>query len=454
MPVPVVAVLSLLLSTSAAHAVGVLTVGKHAVLRAESGFVRVGRDPLLAALAEPCPGGVEPRLTLSSYPQSTLRVVTHLDVALPCAGWTPLRSGGWRYDGGAPGDGVERVDLRPDKLVVQLGGDGYQAPSGPVGYVQVWLTVGGQRLNARFHNFKKNQAALLATRKPSAAAAEGEAAFWAVLHRDDPSEARQQACLAALGKAVRRDRKDGRARFLLGMMRLYRFGQSVDGYVGVDPAAEADLARAVEEFDAATPMLWNAGTSVGDSRVPGFAAAARYGLGRVRGDAALEARGLDELEAAVDVNPFFNLFDLIPVAQAVGPADPQFALVMSRVTTYLADPANLSCVVTQPEICANDGMAPRNVEGALTLFGDLYVKAAGAAATPAERDQNVALARQWYGIASAFASSRPGYRFQAELDERVASIDARVAAYQSPDPGDDPAVIGAREEACTACHNR
>lgn len=448
---PLVAVL--LLVAGNAHAVTVLTAGKRAVLRTGGGVLRVVADPALAGLPEPCAGSTPPRLILSSYPQATLRVVTHVDVSLPCAGWTRTRDG-WRYEGKGRSAGVERVVLSPRRLGIRFGGAGWQRPTGPVGYAQAWLEIGDRRLHIRFHEFRTNGATLLVTRKPSRQAAAGEAAFWDVILGDDRSEARQQACLAALRKAVSRNRRDGRSHFLLAMMHLYRFGQQVTDYASASPEAEAELAAAVDAFAIATPLLWNAATGVGDSRVPGFAAAAKYGLGRVRGDAALEAEGLAELEAAVEANPFFNIFDLIPVAQAVPPADPQFALVMSRVTPYLEDPETVACVGTQVEICANRGLAPRNVEGALTLFGDLYVKASGVAGSPEERDALLARAQQWYAIAAAFAAATPGYRFQAALDERIAGIAARAAAYATPDPSDDPPVIGAGPEACSACHNR
>jgi hypothetical protein len=439
-PLLVLASLLALAAPAAAGNPGVLTVGKLAVLRAGGGFVRVAHDPLLAAVV-PCTAGVAPRLTLSSYPQATMRVVTHVDVDLPCTGWTQTR-GGWRYDGAAAGDGVRRVLLGRGKLVVEFGGDGYRPPTGPVGYVQIWLGVGGARLNARFHDFRRNTPTLLVTRKPSKAAAEGEASFWAVLHGDDDGDARQQAALASLTKAVRRDPRDGRSRFLRAMMHLYRFGQGVERYDDVPAALQAELAAAVDDFAAATPLLWNGATGVGDSRVPGFAAAAKWGLGRVRGDAALEAAGLADLQAAIDVNPFFNVFDMIPVAQAAGFDTPEFATVMARVVPYISDPATLQCVVTQPEICATAGLAPHNIAGSLMLFGDLFAKYG-----------DLTNATFFYTVASTNAG--PTYRFDDAMQARLPAATAaaaRSALWRDGDPTNDPTVIGARREACQACH--
>jgi len=446
MPRPRTALAALLLLAAPAVAPAanphVLTVGKQASLRATGGMVRVGADPLLAGIT-PCAGGVAPRLTLSSYPQATMRVVTHVDVELPCSGWKTVR-GGWRYDGAAAGDGVERVVLGPNKLVVTFGGDGYAAPAGPVGYVQIWVTQGADRYNARFHNFRRNEASLLVTRKPSKAAAEGEASFWAVLHGDDDTPAREEACLASLARAAKRDRQDGRSRFLMGMMHLYRFGQGVTSYDDATAEDEQELVAALAAFDDAVPLLWDPVTQVGDSRAPGFVGAARWGLGRVRNDPVLQAQGLAELETAVDVNPFFNIFDLIPVAQATAFDDPQFATVMARVTPYILDPATISCVTTQPEICALIGMAPHNIAGSLMLFGDLFAK-----------NGDPTQAAFFYTLAST--NGGPGYRFDDAVQARMLptpadAAAARAALWRDGDPTNDPFVIGAGDEACSACH--
>jgi hypothetical protein len=228
------------------------------------------------------------------------------------------------------------------------------------------------------------------------------------------------------------------------MLHLYRFGQATTSYTDVDAAAEADLVAANEWFAKALPLLWD-GTA-GDSRVPGFVAAAKFSLGIVRNDAALQAEGLADLEAAVAANAFFNVFDLIPVAQATAADDPRFAQVFGLMKSYLDDPDTLSCVVTQPEICADSGLAPRNVAGALMLFGDLYAKAGGL--DPAYLTQ----AETWYGIAKAGALALPGYRFLDAVEARVGHAAERAALHQDADPSNDPPLIGAGAEACAVCH--
>ncbi|HEV7733274.1 MAG TPA: hypothetical protein VGR62_13975 [Candidatus Binatia bacterium] len=447
MPVvrPLLAVLALFVAVSSADALTVLTAGKAASFKSGKGMVRIAKDPALVTPAPPvCP--VVSRLTLGSYPQTTNRVVVHVDAELPCANWQQTGDGFVYDDKAATAGGVRKIVLGDGTLLVKFDGDAFVPPVGPVGYVQLWLTVGDTRYHARFHNFRKNDAGLVVTRNVSKAAADGEAGFWAVLHGDVTGEAkvaREAQTLASLTKAAKRDKKDGRSRFLVGMLHLYRFGQMTVGYDDASPAAVTEITAADAAFTSTGSLLWDRATNRGDSRVPGFVAATTFGLGVVTNDAALRAQGLADLEYAVDVNAFFNIFDYIPVVQATSPGDPLFDTVLADITTYLDDPNTLSCIVSQPEICGNDGLAPHNAAAALVLFGDVFAKAG-----------NLERAQFWYGLASALSGGPVPWKFQSVLDARLADPAGRVALYQDGDPSNDPPIIGAGSEACATCHNR
>jgi hypothetical protein len=423
-----------------ADALTVLTNGKHAIFRSASGIVRLGRDRALATLVDPiCASGLPTTVQVGAYLQSTARLSTKPADTLPCERWRKVRGGYVYADNAGTAGGVRRIVYARDRLVVKLGGAGYTAPGGPVGYVELWLTIGSTRLLARFHNFRVNTATQLVTRKTSRAAAAGEAAFWDVLHGDDRSEARQQAAIRSLGRASRRSKRDGRSRFLLAMMHLYRFGVRIQGYTNVSEEAKAEIRAADDGFAAAVPLLWD-GTA-GDSRVPGFAAAAKFARGIVDDDEARAASGLSDLDEALRINTFFNVFDLIPVVQALPRTDPRFQPAVDAVVGYLRDPETLACLATQPEICSNDGLAPRNLSGATLLFGDVWAKAG-----------DTVRARTWYGI--AVASGDPSYRFNALAQARLADVDARVARYLDDDPSNDDQIVGIGEENCAVCHNK
>jgi hypothetical protein len=432
--------LLLLPQLAAADGITVLTVGKVAVFRNGRGTVRVGRDPQLADAPSPaCP--VASQVVLSAYPEPAQRVVTVTTHALDCTRWK-RKAGGFVYDDPAATGGVRTIRYGRKGLLIRF----EQAPAGPVGYLQAWLTIGSTRFNARFHNFARNQADFRVTRKPAAAAAAGERAFWAVLHRDwttpDQKADLEQLALDSFRRAAKRDRRDGWSRFLLAMTHLYRFGQATSRYDAVGDGARGEIEAAHAAFQDALPLVWNGRT--GDSRVPGFAAATTFGLGVVSNDPALQAQGMAELDAAFRLNPFFNVFDYIPVAQAVPSFDPRFQSVFDAVTSYLNDPGTLQCLGTQPEICSNDGYAPRNTAGSLALFGDLEAKGGNAAG-----------AQSWYNLALALGrAGSPAYPFLPALESRATSVAERIALFRDADPSNDPTVIGAGAEACAACHNR
>jgi hypothetical protein len=430
-------------SAAGAARLAVLTTGKQAAFRRASAFVRVGADSALAPLVDPaCAGGAKTKIQLGAYLQSTYRVRYAADpmeeATLDCTGWR--RSGsGWRYDDAAGATiGVKRIVYSKRKLTIVLGGKGYAFPGGPVGYVEATLTIGNTRYLVRFHNLRTNTASRIVAVKPSAAAAEGEAAFWAVLHGDDKTEARMQASLDALGRAVRRSRTDGRSQFLIAMLRLYRFGLMTTDLGNASDAAKRELAAADAAFASSVPLLWDG--QAGDSRVPGFAAATKFLRGWVEGTADVQAQGIADLNAAVAVNAFFNVFDVIPVIQALPNRDPRFQTAFQQFADYLGNPETLACVRNQPEICGNLGFAPRNLSGSLILFGDVYAKGG-------DLDQ----ALLWYNLA---ASVDDAYRFKALAVERVATAAERVARWADDDPTNDPAVVGLGPENCATCHNR
>jgi hypothetical protein len=440
MPRLVLALGLLVLAAADARALTVLTTGKKAAFKAHSAWVRVGKDRALATLVDPtCAGGLASSLQVAAFPQATSRVVGAPPAALACEHWRKGKTGFLYSDDGSTAPGIRRILYTNGQLRIRLGGTGYTPLPGPVGYAEVWLTIGTERLLGRFHNFTRNEATVVVSRKPSRAAADGEAAFWDVLHGDDHSETHQQEAIALLEKATKRTQRDGRSPFLLGMLHIYRFGLNTTDFAHPTDQAKAEIAAANDAFEHALPLLWD-GTH-GDSRVPGFAAAAKFAQGYVDGDDALTAEGLADLDVAIAANPFFNVFDLIPVIQAVPRSDPRFATAFAAFDTYLNNPETLACVGQQPEICNDQGLALHNLTGSLILFGDVYAKGG-------DLDQ----AKSWYNLANLLTS--PPYRFQAVVDDRVANADARVARYLDADPDNDDPIVGMGEENCAVCHNR
>jgi hypothetical protein len=427
-----------------AHAISVLTRQKVLALHGEGdpndwrGVLRVGRDTALAEAPSPeCPA--VSTFELGLFTVATNGVERNARVTLECARWRAVKRG-WVYDDPALPGGVRKIVYGSRGLVVKLAGPQVLPAPGPVGYALAWFEVGDTRFHLRFHEFRKNEAASIVSRTPSRRAADAEAAFWAHLWGDDPSEAHEEAARAALGEAVRRSKRDGRSRFLLGMLHLYRFGRLTTRIVDAGPEARAEIAAAVAALDEADALLWDRDTRLGDSRVPGFAAAARYALAVVDGDAGLLEQARNDLAYALEINAFFNVFDLMTVVQAEPPGSPAFLEAFNAMDAYLADPDTLLCALTQPEVCGNAGLAPTALQGTFVLFGDFYAKGGDADA-----------ARQWYQLGAGLESN---WRFSGMYANRLATVEARVAAYQDGDPANDPPIVGSGAEACASCHNR
>lgn len=406
--------------------------------QAARGVVRFSADPALADAPDPsCPATSSFELGL--FTVSANAVERGPKTVLDCTKWR-RRSRGWVYsDPAAPG-GVRAITYGPAGLVVKLVGPDALPAHGPLGYAFVWLEIGPRRYHGRFHQFRHNGATRIVSRTTPRLAADAERAFWAVLTGDDDSEDGQQATLAALTAAAAATPGDGRSRFLLGMLRLYRFGQMTQTIADASPAAVEELRAAVAAFGEADPILWHRDTRSGDSRMPGFSAAARYALAVATRDEALRTQALAEFDYALEINAFFNVFDLMTVLQAEPPSSAAFQSAFAEVDAYLADPTTFQCAVTQPEVCTGNGLGPGSLPGTFVLFGDVYAKAG-----------RLADAQRWYGLGMA---TEGGWVFEGLATARAEGAEARVAAYQDRDPGNDPPIIGAGAEACRSCHYR
>ena len=431
--------LALSATPAAAQDLRLLTAGKVASFRDAPGTardratLRFRGDRELATLEDPrCP--TASTLQLAWYPATETGVVYAPEIALPCANWRALGDGYVYRDRAASAGGVVRVAYTHEALRVRLRGPNYHPLRGPVAYLEMWLQIGEEkRFLARFHELRRNEADRVVTRRPSAPGADGEAAFWDTLWGDAP---RSAEALALLEEAVALDVNDGRSQFLLGMLHLYLYGRNV-----TDPSAISELAKGHaragrEALDAAAALLWDG--EKGDSRVPGFAAAAAYQDSFAHGDAAGVARALERLDAVIEINPVFNAFDYFVVPATVAGDDPLYARAVELVDEALS--TQVACVVDQPELCGNAGVAPQNTAGALILFGDIYAKAG--------LGQD---AVTWYTLGRNLGA-QSGWAFQAIAEDRVQNLDARLALYENADPSDDPPLIGAGAEACVFCH--
>ncbi|HZR83728.1 MAG TPA: hypothetical protein VFD92_21715 [Candidatus Binatia bacterium] len=427
-----------------AQAFTVLTEGKSAAFTRDaaagtgSARIRVAADPGLVQLLDPtvCPASAHVRI--ASYPTATNLVTGGPEVALPCERWHRV-PGGWQYDDRA-GDagGVTRLRYTTTALALDASGPAFPAVVGPVGFVQLSLRVGEKRLLVRFHGFTRNDERRVESRPASREAAAGERAFWATL---GGAADQSDRAIALLRRAVERDRNDGRAWFLLGMMGLWRYELEVPDPRRADAPGTREIVAADRALDRAARLLWSGDR--GDSRVPGFAAAARYKAAVALGDEPAVEAAIADMRRLADVNPLFNTFIPFGLGPVEPPRSARYAYVLHLLD--VAFPAIAGVCADQGEICFNDGFAPHNLEGTLVLFGDLFAKGG-----------RVEDARRSY-LTAAAVGEKGGWNgaFVDRARALADTVDERAALYADGDPWNDPPFTDLGGEGnCAYCHNR
>jgi hypothetical protein len=398
--------------------------------------VRVGADRALQDLVDPrCPAVSKVRI--SSYKDN--RMVGDALAELPCGTWRKIPGGYLYADATGSVAGIEKVRYTTRGLEVYAAGAGHTPVVGPVGFAQLNFEIGGRRLIARFHNFARNDAVSVVAKRPSRAAADGEAAFWDTLGGVN----RDRESLELLGQATQRDPRDGRSHFLTGMMHLQRFER-----IDADPrrasaAGRLELLAATQAFERASPLLWDGATRTGDSRAPGFAAAAIYKKGVAFDEPGTIERGFAAMREAADANPLFNGFIPFGAGPIAARDSEQYALILHLLDDVF--PTLFTECGGQDEICFNAGLAPHNLEGTFLLFGDLYTKAG-----------RIEKAQTYYENA-AKTGETAGWKpqFIAHARALAAAVPDRAALYANDDPDDDPPFtdLGGAGN-CAYCHNQ
>jgi hypothetical protein len=421
----IVAVMALL--PGRANAFLLLTAGKTGVFRQTRGAqpkasLRVSGDPVLRVLADPrCPAASLLKVSFASQSQER---TDHAAVALPCAKWTTSGSG-FRYrDPTGAAAGVREIVYAPGRLVIRQGGSNAPPVAGPVLYVEVALDIGASHYLVRLAEFRRNDAQLVASRRPSRVASAAEAAFWDTLTGLAP---REERALALLRRAIRVRPSDGRSQFYLGALLTYRAGRDWPNMGdGVDlAAAQAPLDRAVE-------LLPH------DSVPKVFRAFTTYLNGLYIHDAARTSLGVAQLEESTTENVFFNkAVALFILPQYTSGASPYY---QTRLRGWLDDV--FATAPTHFDVYPNvfsSRLAPHAVDTAALMFGDAALKGG-----------DLSLATQWYGVARAFGTAS-GFYWEPLVDSRLNAAASRLAT-QDAVPSDS-VVIGVPGVApCTPCH--
>jgi tetratricopeptide (TPR) repeat protein len=172
-----------------------------------------------------------------------------------------------------------------------------------------------------------------------------------------------------------------------------------------------------------------------DHRIPAWLGPLKVAAGRLFGDDARSEEGMRILEQGIAHYPRFVTFSKLLVFADVPIDTPEFkeSLEAVRITRALCDgSADPSCTDT-PRV-------PHNREGGAIYLGDVYARA---------QDREAALAMYMS------AKSRPAWntwQYQEVLEERIRSLDARMAAAATPSTLDDHPTAWAATNQCALCH--
>ena len=173
-----------------------------------------------------------------------------------------------------------------------------------------------------------------------------------------------------------------------------------------------------------------------DYRINGWLGPLLYRQGQVLNNQSTSDQGVQVLQQGLTHYPSFAAFAQMLIYADKPATDPNFQSALQTLQADFACAPN-----TTDPACLDTSHAAHNIEGAAVYLGDLFAKAG-----------QKAQALTYYGDAKtgpAYAS----WAFQSLLDDRIATIDQRIAAGASPDAGDSGVEnIWDTTTQCTICH--
>lgn len=256
--------------------------------------------------------------------------------------------------------------------------------------------------------------------------------FWTVFRGGALDE--RDAAIADLAAAAEAYPDEEELALLLGLANLWRVAEPRDEDA-LDPLSTLDsVTTAQTELERAYQLCPT------DHRITAWLAPIEVRMGRMLGDDALVQEGLDVLERGVEQYPGFVLFSKLLVYADLPADDPDFLNAVDAVRKNIAYCGTPATGLSRDPACHDHPRASHNIEGAAVFMGDMYAKA-----------QDPDAARDVFEQAlttDTFAS----WDYQSLLTERIATLDARVAAAATENPDDDLEPAWASNIQCSVCH--
>jgi tetratricopeptide (TPR) repeat protein len=256
-------------------------------------------------------------------------------------------------------------------------------------------------------------------------------AFRAALDAGD-REARA-AAIEGLEAAVEEHPDEEELALFLGLASLWRVAEPLEADQGATVSsalkARAELERAYELCPT-------------DHRIAAWLGPVLVNMGRALGQDALVDQGIAVLDEGIARYPSFVLFSKL-LAYADRPADdPEFQNALDAIEANLDACVGDDGELARDPACLNGATARHNVQGASVFLGDVFAKAGRTEEARATYEQ----ARASEGFAT--------WDFGPLLDDRLATLDARVASFANADPADDAESAWVAGYQCAVCHTR
>ena len=175
-----------------------------------------------------------------------------------------------------------------------------------------------------------------------------------------------------------------------------------------------------------------------DHRIAAWLGPVLVRFGRALNDQPMIDEGLAVLDVGIAAYPSFVLFSRLLVFADYPRDAPEFQHALDAVVANRA-----ACTATPGDpACTDHARAAHNREGASIFMGDALAK--GGRRADAEAAYAAAMDEPAYG----------SWAYQSVLTTRLATLDARIAAFATPEVADDPPVAWAVTEQCAMCHTR
>lgn len=258
------------------------------------------------------------------------------------------------------------------------------------------------------------------------------AAFWAAFRADD--KAVRAKVIEDLEKAAAELPNEEELALLNGLAHLWRLAEPL-------PAETTDVGITVQSASRAQAELERAYTLCPtDHRIPAWLGPVLINGGRAMGNGQMVADGFAVLQRGIDNYPSFVLFSKL-LAYANEPATSEdFQKALEAVNAnigYCSEAAS-----AKDPACTNTFQAAHNFEGSMVFLGDVYAKA-----------QKKSEALGFYNQAKG-ASTYASWQWRSLLEERVQTLDARVAAHGTASTSDDLSAAWQSSFQCSICHQQ